>query len=244
MAETSSAKAPSGPKVSGTRTAVSLVFLVIVLVISVIELRAGLGQFLTLRSFNKVSENSLFENVSLAEAQEMVAAFPSRSEVQVGDSEDVHHYYWYSLLRPLMGKPAPEMYVSSDHSVPPRAVSFYTSTEGEDEQSPDDSSATSATMPPAGSMRPEMMAPPGGSKSRPPLEDAQTDADTKNPVAANPSGTEDEPAPTEPAPAEPAPAEPDPAEPTPAEPASAEPDPAEPDPAEPDPATETPVEPN
>ena len=114
MAINPPAKPPNAPKVSGTRTIVSLIFLVIALAVCAIEMRAGLGQFLTLRSFNKVSENSLFKNVSLVDAQGMVAAFPSKSPVEVGDSEDVHHYYWYSLLRPLMGDKNPCLLYTSD----------------------------------------------------------------------------------------------------------------------------------
>ena len=203
MSQTPPAKAPTGPKVSGTRTIVSLIFLVVVLVVCGIELRAGLGPFLTMRSFNKVSDNSLFKNVSLADAQRMIAAFPSKSPVEVGDSEDVHHYYWYSLLRPLMGKKSPELFVSADHSSPPNAVSFYTSTEGEPAISPIDPNAPPAsppfsTMPPGGprgmNMSPPGSGPPGGAKggsaSRPPLEDAGTDPETKDPVATEPAATD------------------------------------------------------
>ncbi|MBC7964592.1 MAG: hypothetical protein H7Z17_01605 [Fuerstia sp.] len=206
MAQTPPAKAPTGPKVSGTRTIISLIFLVIVLIVCGIELRAGLGQFMTLRSFDKVSENNLFKNVPLAEAQGMVAAFPSKSDVQVGDFEDVHHYYWYSMLRPLMGKKNPELFISADHNTPPNAVSFYTSTEGEIVHSPVDpnappASAPMSTMPPGGPRAMDMNAPPGGGPSggggkggkgsRPPLEDAATDPETKDP-AAEPAKTESE----------------------------------------------------
>ncbi len=198
MSQTPPAKAPTGPKVSGTRTIISLVFLVIVLVVCGIELRAGLGQFLTLRSFNKVSENNLFKNVPLAEAQGMVAAFPSKSDVQVGDFEDVHHYHWYSMLRPLMGEKNPELFISADHNTPPNAVSFYTSTEGEISLLPVDpnappASAPMSTMPPGGPMGMDMSGPmgggpPGGGRkggkgSRPPLEDAAADPETKDPAA-------------------------------------------------------------
>ncbi len=206
MAQTPPAKAPTGPKVSGTRTIVSLVFLVVVLVVCGIELRAGLGQFLTLRSFNKISENNLFKNLSLVDAQGMVAAFPSKSDVQVGEYEDVHHYYWYSLLRPLMGEKKPELFVSADHSSPPKAVSFYTSTEGEIVHTPVNPNAPPAmtTMPPGAPMGMGMGGPPGGGRpggqgSRPPLED-----DAPDPAAADAPKTEgeSEAAPTEAAPTE------------------------------------------
>ena len=210
MAQTPPAKSPTGPKVSGTRTIVSLVFLVVVLVVCGIELRAGLGQFLTLRSFDKVSENNLFKNLSLVDAQGMVAAFPSKSDVKMGESEDVHHFYWYSLLRPLMGEKNPELFVSADRSSPPNAVSFYTSTEGEIEDTPIDPNAAPAmtTMPSGAPMGMSMGmgmggppggGPPGGQGSRPPLEDDAPDA-----AAADAPKTEgeSEAAPTEAAPTE------------------------------------------
>ena len=153
MAETPPAKAPTGnaptgPKVSGTRTLVSLVVLAIVLVVCTIELRAGLGHFLTLKSYNKVSENNLFKNITYDQANGMVAAFPSKSEPKKGEFEDTHRYYWYSLLRPLMGKSSPEVFITVDHAEPMNAVSFYTSTEGEMETVPFDPNAA----PPAPTM--------------------------------------------------------------------------------------------
>ena len=143
------AKAPAGPKVSGARTVVSLGLLVIVLIVCVIEVRAGLGQYLTLKSFAGKSENSMFQNVTLAEAQAMISMFPSSPVVTKGEAEDSYHYRWYSLLRPLAGKDVPELYVSADHSDPPRAVSFYTSIEGEPVHPPFDPNAvrTSTTLP-------------------------------------------------------------------------------------------------
>lgn len=68
MAQTPPGKAPTGPKVSGTRTTVSLIFLAFVLVVCGIEVRAGLGQFLTLRAFNEVSENNQFKEVPFTKA--------------------------------------------------------------------------------------------------------------------------------------------------------------------------------
>ena len=220
MSQTPPAKAPTGPKVSGTRTIISLVFLVIVLVVCGIELRAGLGQFLTLRSFNnkEVSENNQFKNVPLTEAQGMVAMFPSKSEVKTGKFEDVHHYYWYSLLRPLMGQKKPALFVWADHGSPPIALSFSTSTEDEVFHVPVDpnappASAPMSTMPPGGPMGMEMKGamgggPPGGGRkggtgSRPPLEDAATDPETKDP--ADPAKTDGASGstPTEPVPTEP-----------------------------------------
>ena len=242
MAQTPPAKAPTGPKVSGTRTIVSLVFLVVVLVVCVIELRAGLGQFLTLRSFNKVSDNNQFKNVPFADAEGMVAAFPSKSDVQPGNHEDMHHYYWYSLLRPMMGQKNPEIFVFADHASPPAALSFTTSTEDETFQAPVDPNASPAmtNRPPGGAggmgmgmgmSGPPSDGPPGGGRpggggkggaGRPPLEDEAPATETKDPAATDPAKTEGESVttPTEPAPTEPAPTEPAPTEPAPTEPDS------------------------
>lgn len=169
MAETSlpkpaPANVPAGPKVSGTRTLVSLVALVLVLIVCAIELRAGLGHYLTLKAFNgkEVSENSLFKSVTLDAAKGMMAAFPSQGEVKKGDYEDLHHYYWFSLLRPLMGESSPEVFVTVDHLEPPNAISFYTSTEGELEVPPHDPNAPASAPPMGMGGMPGMMGGPGG----------------------------------------------------------------------------------
>ena len=219
------AKAPAGPKVSGARTVVSLGLLVIVLIVCVIEVRAGLGQYLTLKSFAGKSENSMFQNVTLAEAQAMISMFPSNPIVVKGESEDSYHYHWYSLLRPLAGKDVPELYVSADHSDPPRAVSFYTSIEGEPVHPPFDPNAvrTSTTLPgmpmgaggPGGPRGGGMGGPGGpggggaggpggpgdGGRKRPALEgDATEPAAKEDPSATEPAKSEDNatPAATEP----------------------------------------------
>ena len=136
MASAPSGNAPAGPKVSSVRTIFSLILLLAVLVVCVIEVRAGFGQFLTNKAFTNVSQNNMFQDVSFAEAQGMLAAFPSESPVEVLPTEDVHHYQWFSLLRPLMGGKSPEMYVTTDHSDPPKALTFYTSTEDNAYQAP------------------------------------------------------------------------------------------------------------
>jgi hypothetical protein len=125
------------------------VLLVVVLIVCAIELRAGLGHFLTLKAFNKkeVSENNLFKNLTFEAANGMVSAFPSKSPVKEGEVEDVHHYYWFSLLRPLMGKGNPEVFITADHAAPQNAVSFYTSTEGEVEHPPYDPNAPRSEAP-------------------------------------------------------------------------------------------------
>ena len=160
-AKASTGKAPTGPKVSGTRTLVSMILLVVVLIVCAIELRAGLGHFLTLKAFNKesVSENNVFKNIKYEDANGMVAAFPSKSDVKPGEFEDTHRYYWYSLLRPLMGKSNPEVFITVDHAEPKNAVSFYTSTEGEIEFPPHDPNAPAGVAPSMGMGGPGMGGP-------------------------------------------------------------------------------------
>ena len=136
MASAPSGDAPAVPKVSSVRTTFSLILLLVVLVICVIEVRAGFGQFLTNKAFTNVSQNNMFQDVSFADAQGMLAAFPSESPVEVLPTEDVHHYQWFSLLRPLMGDKSPEMFITVDHSDPPKALTFYTSTEDNSYQAP------------------------------------------------------------------------------------------------------------
>jgi hypothetical protein len=198
-AKASTGNASKGPKVSGTRTLVSLVLLVVVLIVCVIELRAGLGHFMTLKAFNKkeVSENNLFKNVSFEAASGMVAAFPSKSAVKEGEFEDVHHFYWYSLLRPLMGEGSPEVFMTVDHSSPANAISFYTSTEGEVEHPPFDPNAPVSAPPMGGPGMggPGMGGPgmggggdrKGGGGGRPPMEDEKEPAKTDTESADAPA---------------------------------------------------------
>ncbi len=121
--------ASSKPEISRDGKRYTLVLLVISLILAGIEVRAGLGQFLTMRALNSVSENNGFKDVSFAEVEGMLVGFPSKSPVEKRALENVHHYQWYSLLRPLTGSKSPELYVTSNHKDPAGAVSFYTSVE-------------------------------------------------------------------------------------------------------------------
>jgi len=129
MSAASSETSSPRPGVSGTRKTVSLVLLLIALVVGGIEMHAVLGQALTMRAFGNVSKHNGFDAVSLAEAEAMLVGFPSELPVEERTFENVHHYQWYSLLRPLTGKKSPELFVTSNHQNPPAAVSFYTEIE-------------------------------------------------------------------------------------------------------------------
>ena len=129
MSAASSETLSPRPGVSRTRKTVSLVLLLIVLVVGGIEMHAVLSQVLTMRAFGNVSKNNGFNTVSFAEAEAMLVGFPSELPLEERPFEDVHHYEWYSLLRPLTGKKSPELFVTTNRWDPSTAVSFYTEIE-------------------------------------------------------------------------------------------------------------------
>ena len=110
---------PKGPKVSPARTIVSLVVLLIVGTVCVIELRAGLGQYLTgkaLTAKQKVDPQNgagVFEQLSMDDARSLVKMFPTESVHRDDENEIVYRYQWYSMLRGLIGEKNPEIYISS-----------------------------------------------------------------------------------------------------------------------------------
>ncbi len=112
--------------VSPARKAVSTVILLVALAVLGIELRAGLGQRNSARALEGKSEDGFFENLSLAEAQSMLAFAPTESILQETELETVYHYSWFSLLRPLAQQPNSELFLVARKTDPPIAVSFYT----------------------------------------------------------------------------------------------------------------------
>lgn len=120
---------PKTTGVSPARRAVSTVLLVVALVILGIELRAGLGQSNSGKAMSAMLTEGVFENVPLTTAQAALALWPSESVLRDDKLEKVVRYSWFSLLRPLTGKPQPELFLVSDKSDPPRAITFYTDPE-------------------------------------------------------------------------------------------------------------------
>lgn len=112
--------------VSPARKAVSTVILLIALAVLGIELRAGLGLRNSTQALEAKSEDGFFENLSLDDAQSLLAFAPTENIVQDTEMETVYQYSWFSLLRPLAQQPKSELFLVARKTDPPRAVSFYT----------------------------------------------------------------------------------------------------------------------
>ena len=180
---------PKGPKVSPVRTIVSLVMLVIVGGISVIELRAGLGQYLSVKELKKTfgnDENAANQKtVTFEEAKALLRMGPSESVPTEGSIEKVYQYTWFSVLRPLMGETSPEIYIRVTAGNPPLAIDFFTSAEDAQGgnykyQTPPVSEGGAAPMPAPmpgmggpGMGGPRGARPPGGGMMRPPADNPE-----------------------------------------------------------------------
>ncbi len=115
---------PSG--VSGTRKAVSMIVLLVAVVVFGIELRAGLGQANSAKALAGISEDGIFKDLLLADAQLKLSFAPSESVIRETANEKVYQYRWMSILRPLIGQAQPELYLVSQPTNPPKAFAFYT----------------------------------------------------------------------------------------------------------------------
>ena len=164
---------PKGPKVSPARTIVSLVLLLIVGTVCLIELRAGLGQYLSGKALQSKSEGGLgvFQDLTFADARAQLSMLPTESVAKETEGERVYRYQWFSMLRGLIGESAPEIYIVCSTSEPAMATSFYTSAEEQNGFNPDyvqpdtghqDGGAGGPPSPPPMPAAPGMF-PPGGS---------------------------------------------------------------------------------
>ena len=161
------ASAPKGPKVSPTRTIVSLVLLGVVGVLCIIELRAGLGNYLTGQAFKKNSVEGGFTDKSLAEIDALVSFAPKKEIVEDGGEIVTYRYQWFSLLRGLIGERPPEIYVVASANENAKALSYYALEKGEEPPSnkPDPPPATfpgQTPRPPGGGGGGGGMGPPPG----------------------------------------------------------------------------------
>lgn len=214
--------APKGPKVSPTRTIVSLVLLGVVGVLCIIELRAGLGNYLTGQAFKKNSVEGGFTDKSLAQVEELVSFGPKKEVVEDSGEIVTYRYQWYSLLRGLIGERSPEIYVVASGKENPKALSYYALEKGEEPPSnkPEPSPATfpgqaprapgGGGAPPApgggggfGGMRPPADNPSPTPVTRPPADDSEPSKEAPAEGAA-PAAPADGSAPPAGAPAAPA----------------------------------------
>jgi len=124
---------PQGPKVSPARTIASLIVLAVVGVICLIEMRAGLGQYLSTKGLKAALEGedsvAVVKKVRFSEAQALLSMSPTEDLIRETPYEKVYRYSWYSLLRPLMGEPSPQVFISVSMDEEPLATSFFTSEE-------------------------------------------------------------------------------------------------------------------
>ncbi len=190
--------APKGPKVSPARTIVSLVLLAVVGVLCVIELRAGLGNYLTGQALKKNSTEGGFTDMSLAKVEEMLSFGPKKEVAEDGGELVTYRYQWFSLLRGLIGERPPEIYVVASGGENPKALSYYVLGKGEDP--PSNKPAPPPATFPGQSPRPPGgggggMSPPGGGGGfggmRPPADNpapspvTRPPADDSEPSAGN-----------------------------------------------------------
>lgn len=136
-----------GPAVSKARTIVSLILLLVVGVVCVIELRAGLGHWMTANAMKgKCNAQGEFENLTLQDAQGLVKFGPAVKESQQ-DADVSFRYTWFSLLRPVMGDASPGLTLVATKGEKPMALTFHTDAE---EEAAAPGPTTGAGTPPAG----------------------------------------------------------------------------------------------
>lgn len=213
-----------GPAVSKARTIVSLILLLVVGVVCVIELRAGLGHWMTANAMKgKCNAQGEFENLTLQDAQGLVKFGPAVKESQQ-DADVSFRYTWFSLLRPVMGDASPGLTLVATTGEKAMALTFHTDAE---EEAAAPGPTTGAGTPPAGAssggpggpggmmggpgggmMPGGMMGGPGrpgggpgggGRRERPPVEDEGSETAAPTEGSATDKPAEDKPAEEKPA---------------------------------------------
>lgn len=96
--------------VSPLRKAVSAVVLCVLVIVLVVELRAGMGHMMSGKMLQEESPEGAFHDLPLAEFEAMLSFAPARTVVRENDDEVEYKYSWYSLLRPLL-RPEAAYYV-------------------------------------------------------------------------------------------------------------------------------------
>ncbi|MEY3176216.1 MAG: hypothetical protein RLZZ436_4130 [Planctomycetota bacterium] len=217
----SPAMAPKGPKVSPARTIVSLILLAVVGVVCLIEMRAGLGQYLSGKKLKQAlgSEDSAAtqKTMKFAEAKALLSMGPTEEMVRETPYEKVYRYSWYSFLRPLIGEQNPQIFISASAGEEAIATGFFTSDDeqpgaGYVYQNPPGGASGGSPPPlplppmggaggpggPGGMRMPgggpgQMMGPPGGGsgRKRPALEDEEKETGDDEKAAAGDASVEE-----------------------------------------------------
>lgn len=115
---------PTG--VSPLRRKISAAVLLVLIVVLLIELRAGAGHSLSGTALQAVSEEGVFENRLLSDVEAMISIVPAKTIVRESVDEVEYRYSWFSLLRPLLQRPKAEFFVVATRHDPPYALLYNT----------------------------------------------------------------------------------------------------------------------
>lgn len=135
--------------VSPGRKAFSTIMLIVLLVILGIELRAGLGVSLSENALKANAKEGIITGLSLEEAKAKMMLWPTSEVDDSSGAETSIRYTWYSLLRPLIGKPPAVLYLVGSKGENPVALSYHGELTEEDvaAMNPDDSSNVPGPLP-------------------------------------------------------------------------------------------------
>lgn len=121
--QTAADTTPTG--VSPLRRKISAALLLTVIVVLVIEVRAGAGHSLSGAALEAASEDGVFKNTLLSDVEAMIKVLPSKTVVRENTAEIEYRYSWFSLLRPLLGRPKAELFVVSTREAEPAYALIY-----------------------------------------------------------------------------------------------------------------------
>lgn len=135
--------------VSPGRKAFSTIVLIVLLVVLGIELRAGLGVSLSENALKANAQEGIISGLSLEEAKAKMMLWPTFEVDDSSGAETSIRYTWYSLLRPLIGKPPAVLYLVGSKGDNPVALSYHGELTDEDvaAMNPDDSSNVPGPLP-------------------------------------------------------------------------------------------------
>ncbi len=123
---------PAG--VSPLRRKISAAVLLTLIVVLLIEVRAGAGHSLSGSALQAASEDGVFERKLLSDVEAMLRIAPEKAVVRESLDEIEYRYSWFSLLRPLLQRPQAEFFVVATRNADPPYALLY-NTEAPSQQS-------------------------------------------------------------------------------------------------------------
>ena len=112
--------------VSPLRKKISAGILGVLVIVLLVEARAGLGHMLTGQALQAKSPDGAFQNTTMDELQSLLSLAPSRTIAWETEQEVEYRYSWFSLLRPLLNRPEAAFYVAASQATPAYALRFNT----------------------------------------------------------------------------------------------------------------------